>query len=154
MIPNGEKVLRNVNVVVWRQVKRENSSLQFAVRVSKTRVLKLPIGILPSSRSRLNIRLWLRRFSVRLTFDNSIGIAWFSWCSLKCSLVKFADRPVPKALDIFWCGSITANDVWICMWFEPVRNHIRAYFQRVRHFHSMPRMHVGLNVAHALLKIN
>ena len=38
----GEKILSNVNVFVQRQVKRENSSLPVAVRVSKTRVLKLP----------------------------------------------------------------------------------------------------------------
>ena len=43
IVSNGEKILGNVNVVVWRQVKRENSSLLVAVRVSKTRVLKLPI---------------------------------------------------------------------------------------------------------------
>ena len=43
IISNGEKVLSNVNVVEWKQVKRENSSLPVAVRVSKTRVLKLPI---------------------------------------------------------------------------------------------------------------
>ena len=43
IIPYGEKVLRKVDVVVWRQVKRENSSLPFAVRVSKMSVLKLPI---------------------------------------------------------------------------------------------------------------
>ena len=42
-ISNGEKVLNKVNVVVWGQVKSENSSLPVAVRVSKTRVLKLPI---------------------------------------------------------------------------------------------------------------
>ena len=32
-----------MNVVVWGQVKSENSSLPITVRVSKTRVLKLPI---------------------------------------------------------------------------------------------------------------
>ena len=42
-ISNGEKILGNANSVVWRQVKRENSSLPVADRVSKTRVLKLPI---------------------------------------------------------------------------------------------------------------
>ena len=42
IISNGEKIIGNVNVVVWREVKRENSSLPVAVRVSKTRVLKLP----------------------------------------------------------------------------------------------------------------
>ena len=42
IIPDGEKVLSNVNVVVWRQVLRENISLPFAVRVLKSRVLKLP----------------------------------------------------------------------------------------------------------------
>ena len=41
---HGEKILSNVNVVESKQVKRENSSLPVAVRVSKTRVLKLPIG--------------------------------------------------------------------------------------------------------------
>ena len=42
IISNGEKILSNVNVFVWRQVKRENSTLPVAVRVSKTCVLKLP----------------------------------------------------------------------------------------------------------------
>ena len=44
IICNGEKILviSNANVVVLRQVKRENSSLPVAVRVSKTRLLKLP----------------------------------------------------------------------------------------------------------------
>ena len=41
LISNGEKIVSNVNVVVWEQVKSENSSLPVAVRVSKTRVLKL-----------------------------------------------------------------------------------------------------------------
>ena len=42
IISNGEKIPSNVNVVVRKQVKRENSSLPVAVRVSKTCVLKLP----------------------------------------------------------------------------------------------------------------
>ena len=33
-------ILSNVNVVVWGQVKSENSSLSVGVRVSETRVLK------------------------------------------------------------------------------------------------------------------
>ena len=37
-----KRYLATVNVVVRRQVKRENSSLPVAVRVSKTRVLKFP----------------------------------------------------------------------------------------------------------------
>ena len=51
-ISNGEKILSNVNVVVWGQVKSENSSLPVAVRVSKTRVLKLPIRELKQQRRR------------------------------------------------------------------------------------------------------
>ena len=51
IISNEEKILSNVNVVVWRQVKRKNSSLPVAVCVSKTRVLKLPI-VMWRSRSR------------------------------------------------------------------------------------------------------
>ena len=43
IISDGEKILSNVNVAVWKQVKRENSSLPVAVRVSKTCVLKLSI---------------------------------------------------------------------------------------------------------------
>ena len=43
IISNREKILCDVNVVVWRQVKRENSSLPVAVRVSKTRVLNFRI---------------------------------------------------------------------------------------------------------------
>ena len=42
IISNGEKILSNGNVFVGRQVKRENSSLPLALRVSKSRVLKLP----------------------------------------------------------------------------------------------------------------
>ena len=41
-ISNEEKILGNANAVVRKQVKRENSSLPVAVRVSKTCVLKLP----------------------------------------------------------------------------------------------------------------
>ena len=37
-----KRFLRNVKVVVPGQIKSENSSLPVAVRVSKTRVLKLP----------------------------------------------------------------------------------------------------------------
>ena len=37
-----EKILSNVNVVVQGQVKSEDSLLPVAVRVSETRVLKLP----------------------------------------------------------------------------------------------------------------
>ena len=40
IISNGERILlSNVNVVVWKEVKRKNSSLPVAVRVSKTCVL-------------------------------------------------------------------------------------------------------------------
>ena len=38
------KIISIVNVAVWGQTKSENISLPVAVRVSKTRVLKLPIG--------------------------------------------------------------------------------------------------------------
>jgi len=41
IIPNGVKVLSNANVVVWKQIKRENSSLPFVVRVSKSGVLEV-----------------------------------------------------------------------------------------------------------------
>ena len=43
IISDGEKVLSNVNVVVWSQVVRKNSSLPFAARVLKSRLLKLLI---------------------------------------------------------------------------------------------------------------
>ena len=43
LISNWEKILSNVNVVVWEQAKSENSSSPFAVRTSKTRLLKLHI---------------------------------------------------------------------------------------------------------------
>ena len=46
LISNGEKILSNMNVVGRGQVKSENSSLPVAVRVSKTRVLKLPTSVL------------------------------------------------------------------------------------------------------------
>ena len=41
LIFNGEKILSNVNVIVRGQVKSEISSLPVAVRVSKTRLLKI-----------------------------------------------------------------------------------------------------------------
>ena len=41
IISNAVRILDNVNVAVEREVKRENRSLPVAVRVSKTRVLKL-----------------------------------------------------------------------------------------------------------------
>ena len=44
IISNGEKLHSNVNVVVSKLVKRENSSLPVAVRISKTGVLKFPNG--------------------------------------------------------------------------------------------------------------
>ena len=68
IISNGKKILSNVNVFVWRQVKRENSSLPVAVRVSKTRVLKLPIA-----RVRLKFLAFLSRFLLvfGLNFDPS-----------------------------------------------------------------------------------
>ena len=43
LICNGEKILSDVNLVVRGQVKSENSSLPVAIRVSKTRVLKLSV---------------------------------------------------------------------------------------------------------------
>ena len=46
LISNGENILNNVNVVALGQVKSENRSLPVGVRVSETRVLKLP-NILP-----------------------------------------------------------------------------------------------------------
>ena len=42
IISNGEEILSTINVVEWSQVERENRSLPVAVRVSKTRELKLP----------------------------------------------------------------------------------------------------------------
>ena len=48
---NGEKKLSNTNVAVWGQVKSEISSLPVAVRVSKTRVLKLRTVLLSSQAS-------------------------------------------------------------------------------------------------------
>ena len=42
IISNGENILSNGNVFLGRQVRRENSLLPVAVRVSETRVLKLP----------------------------------------------------------------------------------------------------------------
>ena len=39
---DSAKILSNGNVFVGRQVRRENSLLPVAVRVSETRVLKLP----------------------------------------------------------------------------------------------------------------
>ena len=41
-----KKILSIVNVVVWGQVKSENVSLPIAVRVSKTRVLKLLLNMI------------------------------------------------------------------------------------------------------------
>ena len=43
LVSNGEKILGNVNVLVRGQVKSKNNSLPvLTVRVSKTRVHKLP----------------------------------------------------------------------------------------------------------------
>ena len=50
LISNDEKILRNVNMVVLGQVKIENSSLPVAVRVPKTRALKLPSDGSPLTR--------------------------------------------------------------------------------------------------------
>ena len=58
IISNGEKILSNVNVVVWKQVKRENSSLPVAV--SKTCVLKLPNNTC-NTRARLVIQPFKHR---------------------------------------------------------------------------------------------
>ena len=46
LVPNWEKILSIVVVVVWGQVKSENSSLPVAVRVSETHVLKFCIILL------------------------------------------------------------------------------------------------------------
>ena len=50
-VSNSEKILSDINIVVWRQVKRENISLSVAVRVSKTRVLNLPNVIRETERA-------------------------------------------------------------------------------------------------------
>ena len=85
IISYGEKILGDVNVVVWRQVKRENNSLpvktlwetqpswhakyylRVAVRVSKRRVLKLP-----------NVTLEERKILCGdiTGSDTSIGVKW------------------------------------------------------------------------------
>ena len=44
IISNGGNILINIKVVVNRQVTMENSSLPFAVRISKTCMIKLPNG--------------------------------------------------------------------------------------------------------------
>ena len=55
IIHNREKVVSIVNVMVRRRVTRENSSLPLPVRVSKSRVLKLPIvEILPRNRFKID----------------------------------------------------------------------------------------------------
>ena len=54
IIQNREMVLSIVNVMVWRRAIRENSSLPLAVRVSKSRVLKLPINV----KKPLQLRSW------------------------------------------------------------------------------------------------
>ena len=56
IIPNGEKLLSNVNVIAWRRVSRENRSLPFVVRVSKLRLLKLRID--DSSNIGPKARVW------------------------------------------------------------------------------------------------
>ena len=61
IIHNGEKVLSIVNVMVWSRVIRENSSLPLAVRVSKSRVLKLPF------------------------IHQTRSLVWFHYCSSECS---------------------------------------------------------------------
>ena len=42
LISNEEKILSNVNMVVWGQVKHENSFFPVTVRVLEMCVLKLP----------------------------------------------------------------------------------------------------------------
>ena len=54
IISNGEKILSNVNVVVCKQVKRENSSLPVAVHVAKTCLIKLPIRSQTSFHAAMN----------------------------------------------------------------------------------------------------
>ena len=65
-------------------------------------LFKLRIGILLGSRSRLQTRCDLRSCFSRLTLDGSFNIACFSMKGslVKRSLTRFADRPVPKTLEI------------------------------------------------------
>ena len=46
IISDGEKILSDVNVVVWRRVRRKNNSLRVAICVSKIRLLTLSTYIL------------------------------------------------------------------------------------------------------------
>ena len=62
IISHGEKILSNGNVFVGRQVKRLNSSLPLAVRISKSRVLKLP-----SEKLRLQTVQTVCKMKIRLT---------------------------------------------------------------------------------------
>ena len=73
-ISNGEKILSNVNVVVWGQVhcKSENSSLPVAVRVSKTRLLKLPIF-----RSQTTSKCGIKEQHCSTQADSQVSL----WCS-------------------------------------------------------------------------
>lgn len=72
IISNGEKILSNVNVVVCKQVKRENSSLPVAVHVAKTYLIKLPIRSQTSFHAAMN---W------NITTSNLHRFRWISCCS-------------------------------------------------------------------------
>ena len=102
-------------------------------------LFKLRIGILLGSRSRLQTRCDLRSCFSRLTLDGSFNIACFSMKGslVKRSLTRFADRPVPKTLEILQCGS-TANAVCIfCMHFQRIIHSIYADFApQMLHFFS------------------
>ena len=81
IISDGEKILRNVNVVVSRQEKRGSSSLPVAVRVSKTRVLKLPNNIVlrPASASAfLHIGLFPCCFIFQMPRNQTDSLMFFS----------------------------------------------------------------------------
>ena len=47
---------------------------------------------------------------------------------IKTSLIRFADRPVPKTLDIFWYGSTTNYVCIFCMRFERIVHNVCADF--------------------------
>ena len=47
---------------------------------------------------------------------------------IKRSLISFADRPVPKTLDIFWYGSTTNYVCIFCMRFERIVHNVCADF--------------------------
>ena len=122
-------ILLNADVIVWRQTKRENSSLPVAVRVSKARMLKLArlAAVIHRSLSKqlLNGPLWFHHnteiprcpkrcyFEGILTYTESSTII-FAPELLKGSYLQVNKCPSPLLLPSrHWIVFVTKNSVYI-----------------------------------------